>query len=235
MLVEDESESMLIYKALSTDARWRILDILSSEGPMDLKDISKKIGLKEVTVRHHLLIMERAGLIESYESGEGLPGRPRRYYRVVKKYRNIGVPKRQYALLAKHLIESFIELNGKESLVRIMREMGERIADELLEEIKAKKGSDKLELDDLQKYVIPMLDSLGCVPSITEISENVIKFKMNNCIFYELSKAYPRIICERHKSFFQKLGDELGKYEAVSEKCLAEGDDFCITALLKKK
>ncbi len=61
--------------------RQRILEILREKGSATVDDLSRQLGLTAVTVRHHLDILRRDGLVETGEvRHRGAPGRPQYVY-----------------------------------------------------------------------------------------------------------------------------------------------------------
>lgn len=61
--------------------RQRILEILREKGPATVDDLSRELGLTPVTVRHHLDILRRDGLVETCEvRHRHVPGRPQYVY-----------------------------------------------------------------------------------------------------------------------------------------------------------
>ncbi len=233
MSSEPDSQEF-VCKVLSTRARRKILDILLNEGPMELKEIAKRLGLREVTLRHHLMLMEQAGLITSFEVSGGAPGRPKRKYKVRKSaYLDASFPKRQYLLLSDHLIDTLIEMSGKEEAKRLLRLVGKRFGEEIVSNVRNRKERGKISVNDLKEYIIPALAELGSAPSLYTEESGVVGIKLSNCIFYELALKYPDVICEGHLSLFQVIADSLGGYKAHQETCMAKGDEFCLTIFLK--
>jgi predicted ArsR family transcriptional regulator len=230
-----ETDKGNIFKALSTPARRRVLDLIQRDGPMDLKRLTEASGMKETTLRHHLLVLERAGLVASEEGHEGVPGRPPLVYSVPRKHHEIGFPKRQYALLSEHLLQMLISIEGQETAARLMGEMGEKVASGILGDIASRKGNDLFEIEDIQRYLVPILDEMGGAVTVDELSDSAVSIRMNNCIFFELSKVYPDLICEGHRALFAAIGRKLGGFSAQVGTCLAHDDQCCVTHLVKKE
>lgn len=58
-----------IFKSLGNERRLKILSLLLSEGPMSVSDITEKINLSLKSTSKHLIILDRAGFVESKQSG----------------------------------------------------------------------------------------------------------------------------------------------------------------------
>jgi predicted transcriptional regulator len=67
------------HKALSASVRVRIAELISVR-PMSVEQIAKSLGVKPVTVRHHLNVLKAGGMIEA-EQLRGKVGRPTMLFR----------------------------------------------------------------------------------------------------------------------------------------------------------
>ena len=229
----DSTENANIYKALSTPARRRLLELIELNGPIELKGLTSKAEMKETTLRHHLLVLERAGLVSSEEGHGGTPGRPPMVYSIPPKHWQLGFPKRQYALLAEKLLTLLVEKDGVAAAKEAMRAIGAESARHILEAAAEAKGSDEFEVADFEKYVIPALNGFGSATRILEASEERVSVRMNNCIFYELAQVYPKLVCEGHAALYEELGAAFGGLSYVKGECLAGGDAFCRSDLVR--
>lgn len=225
-----------VYKALSVPVRRQILEHISREGPVDLKTLIDVTGMKEPTVRHHLLVLERAGLISMSEEHQGSRGRPRMLFTMTHDHWSIGFPQRQYQMLAEHLLQHIIEREGAKGAVKALRKIGQDVAQSLLDEVTTAKGSDEVEIEDVVKHILPALDQLGSIVEAIDTEDCDLQIQMRNCIFFELAQAYHGIICQGHAAIFETIAKALGKdYESVAASCLASGDDRCITCIKRRK
>jgi signal-transduction protein with cAMP-binding, CBS, and nucleotidyltransferase domain len=78
-LMADSWDDVEVHKALSTMIRLRIAELLSTRY-MGVEQIATEIGVKAITVRHHLDILMRSGIIE-IEEVHGKVGRPRALFK----------------------------------------------------------------------------------------------------------------------------------------------------------
>ncbi|NNF97883.1 MAG: winged helix-turn-helix transcriptional regulator [Desulfobacteraceae bacterium] len=62
-----------IFKVLSVETRFKIIELLKSQGPMGAKVISATIGITTAAVSQHLKILKQAGLIRSERKGYWIP------------------------------------------------------------------------------------------------------------------------------------------------------------------
>jgi predicted ArsR family transcriptional regulator len=83
-----------VHKSLSTLVRLRIAELLSVK-PRSVDQIAEVIGIRPITVRHHLDVLRRSGVIES-EEVHGKVGRPLTLFRATNflfKKVSLGRPK----------------------------------------------------------------------------------------------------------------------------------------------
>lgn len=75
------NESAAVFRALSSDSRTRILELLA-EGEMNINELSQSLGLAQPSITKHIQILEEAGLVVSdYMSGvQGMQKRCRRIH-----------------------------------------------------------------------------------------------------------------------------------------------------------
>ncbi|MEW6187230.1 MAG: metalloregulator ArsR/SmtB family transcription factor [Thermodesulfobacteriota bacterium] len=62
-----------MFKVLSVPTRVKIVDLLKSEGPLGVKDISQKMSITPAAVSQHLKILRQAGLVTSERKGYWVP------------------------------------------------------------------------------------------------------------------------------------------------------------------
>ena len=228
MVRQDE----LAYKALSIGARKRILALLSRKGPLSTDDIVNKTHMSKATVRHHMMILERAGLVESSKESSSTVGRPSNLYVLTREWRDLGFPRRQYQLLAGELLRRTIR-SSKRRAVALMRSMGEQLAESFLERQEMANFPVKT-FDDFEAHILPLLHEMGMETQIESKEKDAMVVGAFNCIYYELAKKYPDIVCEGHKAFFRKIGDAMN-CNAERITCIQDGADACRTRFARRR
>ncbi|MDG6963488.1 MAG: CBS domain-containing protein [Nitrososphaerota archaeon] len=78
------------HKALAAIARVRIAELVSTK-PMSVDQIAKEIGMKPITVRHHLTVLKAGGMVDT-EQLRGRIGRPTTLFRGVGYFRRKQLP-----------------------------------------------------------------------------------------------------------------------------------------------
>jgi DNA-binding transcriptional ArsR family regulator len=62
-----------IFKVLSVDTRVNIIELLKTQGPLGVKDISSNLGLTPPAISQHLKILKQASLVRSERKGYWIP------------------------------------------------------------------------------------------------------------------------------------------------------------------
>ena len=62
-----------IFKVLSVETRVNIIELLKANGPLGVKEISKKLGLTPPAISQHLKILKQAGLVRNERQGYWIP------------------------------------------------------------------------------------------------------------------------------------------------------------------
>ena len=62
-----------MFKVLSVPTRVKIMELLKSEGPSGVKDISRKMAVTPAAVSQHLKLLRQAGLVTSERKGYWIP------------------------------------------------------------------------------------------------------------------------------------------------------------------
>lgn len=219
----------LIYRTLSSPSRTQILRLLYQK-PLGVEEIAEKLKLQSITVRHHLQFLVDAGLVEAFEDRGGSIGRPKTYYKIVKKAPLISFPRRQYLFLTNFLIDGLRfalgEARAKKFLRKVGLKMGEKTAKQLESEYEITEWSPKA----FQKFFVEAyLEEMGAEPEIVQVNCKKVVYRLHNCIFFEMSLKMPDIMCDvLHESFYE------GLIKAIDQKirikrltCMAKDDAYC--------
>ena len=62
-----------MFKVLSVPTRVKIMELLKTEGPLGVKDISQKMTVTPAAVSQHLKLLRQAGLVTSERKGYWIP------------------------------------------------------------------------------------------------------------------------------------------------------------------
>lgn len=197
---------------------------------MDVEEIAENLGLKPITVRHHLQSLQEAGFVEAHEERAGVVGRPKVYYTIVKEPALVGFPKRQYLYLSNYLINTMLSTLGEKETKKILRKTGLEMGENLVKQIQFKHNVKDWTPKTFEKLLIEgYMKEMGAEPEIVEANDKKITYRLHNCIFLELSVKMPEIMCDvLHNSFYEGLSKGINrKIEFSRLTCMAEGDQCC--------
>ncbi len=216
-------------KAMSSRSRLEILDLLSRK-PMSIEELSQEVSLKTITVRHHVNMLKRIGLVEEHSEERRKIGRPVVRYQSAQKPMSIQYPKRQYELLSSILIRGIVDNLGREKAGHALKKIGREVGANLAREITSEKKIAHWDLESLKKHVVQEhLSQIGAIPEILEQDSKKVRFRMYNCVFSELARQYPDLICDKLDEGLMEtlLKGTIGKASVDQMKCMAHDDKFC--------
>ncbi len=224
MLVEMEA-----YRALSSKSRLDILKLLYRK-PMSVEEISEKMNLQPITIRHHLQSLVEAGFIEAVEERAGSVGRPKIFYKIVKEPPLVSYPKRRYLMLSSFLITTLRLVLGESQAKKVLRKVGFDMGANTTKRLESENEIRNWSLKNYEQFFVKgYLEEMGAEPEIIETTESKIVYRLHNCLFYELSIKMPEVMCDTiHESFHEGLTKTMGKEVTVSRRtCMSKGDIYC--------
>ena len=217
------------YQTLSSKPRLDILKLLYKK-ELSIEQIAEALDLQPITIRHHLKSLEEAGLIEKYEDHQGLAGRPKTLYRIVKRTKIVGFPKRRYLTLSSFLISTLEftagEKNAKKLLSRVGKAMGKDVVKDLESRNKINEWGTKEYVDF---FIKEYLEESGAEPEIVEVTDKKIVYRLHNCLFFELALKMPDMMCDViHENFHEGVHEAMAKNVKTNRvTCMGKGDDYC--------
>lgn len=217
------------HKALSNESRIEIIRLLYMNS-LTVNEISKKVKIQPITVRHHLRILEEADLIKHEDFKKGTVGRPIVKYQIAREAPQISFPRRQYLTLSNLFITTSSFLLGEKRAGELFKKVGFEMGVSTVKKLEAKYDIKEWSLEKFTDvFVNKYLKEIGSEPQIVDVKKGKIVYKLHNCIFYELAVDKPDIVCDLlHDNFSKGISEGLGgKVKFERPKCLARGDGFC--------
>jgi len=217
------------YQALASESRLRILKLLYKK-PLSVEEVSKKIGLQPITVRHHLQSLEEAGFVESYGERTGTIGRPKIYYRISKKMRTVSFPKRRYLALSFFLITILQFLLGLDRTKKILRKVGVEMGEKTVKELELENGIKEWSFEDYRDiFVNKYLKETGAEPEIIAVDDEKMIYRLHNCVFFELAVKMTEMICDvLHEGFHEGVSKGMGEKVKIRRRsCMGKGAPYC--------
>ncbi len=193
-------------------SRDQILDLLlRSEQPLGVRALSAKVGISRNAAHQQVVALEREGLIER-ASAIRTKGRPSRGFRLSAAGK--ATFPRQYALLARQMLEELARHLGPDDLRRTLQRIGLSLADSLRSEM----GSDS---EENIRRIAGLMRDLGYESRAVE-GEAGTEIEAHNCVFHDIAMADPAI-CEVDLALFRSLSGQAVDHR----RCMARGERSC--------
>jgi predicted ArsR family transcriptional regulator len=184
------------HRALASRPRVRLLELLhAAGGSADAYVLSADLDLHLNTVRAHLAVLERAGLVVSRPEDRRVPGRPRVVYHLTAAEGDAG-DEGGYGFLAPVLVDA-VATSAEEPGV-VAREAGRRWGQQRLagvEDGASPPGG------DVRDRLRSLLDELGFAPMIDPDVPDVIELR--ECPVRALAAEHPDVVCAVHLGVLQ--------------------------------
>jgi len=166
-------------------SRDRILEILlKSEGPVPVQAFAAALGISRNAAHQQIMTLQREGLIEP-ATAIRTKGRPSQGYRLSPAGK--GTFPRQYALLARQLLEELSAHLGPAELRAAMQRIGLSLADSL-------RSGEASDPEERVRLIAGLMRDLGYQSRAVE-SEDGPEIEAHNCVFHDLAMA-DQSICE---------------------------------------
>ena len=193
-------------------SRDRILGLLlRSEEPLSVQALAGRLGISRNAAHQQVAALEREGLVER-DSAIRTRGRPSQGYRLSAA--GSATFPRQYALLAKQLLDELSRQLGPAELRLPMERIGRSLADSL----RGKVGEDS---SAAVVAIAGLMRELGYESKAVD-SEDGPVIEAHNCVFHDLAMADPAI-CEVDLSLLRTLS---GK-NVEHRRCKTRGERTC--------
>jgi len=196
----------------STRSRDRILDLLlKAEAPLSVQAAARELGVSRNAAHQQMVALEREGLIER-DIAIRTKGRPSQGYRLSEK--GGATFPRQYALLAKQMLEEMARVLGPAELEQAMERIGLSLANSLRSSV----GDDQSER---LVQIAALMRQLG-YESAAIGGPDGVEIEAHNCVFHDLAFA-DRAICGVDLALLRSLSGR----EVEHRRCMALGGRSC--------
>ena len=178
-------------RALAHDSRVALVKTLrlGSRG-LDVRELAETVGLHVNTVRSHLALLERAGLVHRHAEPRKAPGRPRQLYTAaVPDVPAEGEGDDRYQLLARMLASYVATLDDPAAAAEETgRQWGRQLV-RIPEPFAASSPGQATEL------LIQVLDELGFQPRYGATPSEI---ELRHCPFRDVAEVHPEVACSLH-------------------------------------
>ncbi len=197
-------------------SRERIVRIIQQAGAANVEKLSRQLGLAPATVRRHLDILQRDGLV-TYSEVRKKTGRPEYSFSLTERGHEV-MPRSYDALLAELLQEIGSrragDMNGK-SGPQVLKETFESLGRRAGAEYMARAGNDPV------AAAVAALRDRDFAPEVAQTSMG-LRVRLTNCPFRSVARL-DKSVC----TFDQTLITRLLGTPVQRESCIADGASCC--------
>ncbi len=198
------------YPAHST--RQAVIEALKAVGQATVNQLSQMVGVKTITIRHHLNGLLAEGLIEQQEKRQTV-GRPIHIYSLTEQAESL-FP-HQYHRLVERLLDQVKEKLPPETIQMLMNSLASSLVSELQREL------EQVPVEARMSRLVALLSQEGFLAE-WERSDNGLRLIEYHCPYYFIGQRYPEI-CQIDETMIRlAMGAEVAK-----ETCLLDGDSTC--------
>lgn len=201
-----------MLKPTQNTTRQAIIEALKATGQASVSQLSQMVGVKAITIRHHLNVLLAKGLIEQQEKRQTV-GRPIHVYCLTEQAEDL-FP-HQYHRLVERLLDQVKEKLPPETIQMLMSSLATSLVSGLKREL------EQVPVEDRMSRLVALLGKEGFLAE-WERSENGLRLIEYHCPYYFIGQRYPEI-CQIDETMIRlAMGADVAK-----ETCLLDGDPAC--------
>jgi predicted ArsR family transcriptional regulator len=172
----------------------RVLKAIQLRGTASIKDVAADLGVTASAVRLHLAQLKASGAIHADKVREGV-GRPYYVYSVTPQAHNLLY--RDYGDLTRLLLEEVSQQEGRDALQRVLRRVGDRLADLYRDQVWSR------QLHDRVNAWAELLDQRGVAVEL-EKTQNGYVLREYGCPYQNVA-VDNRDVCEMERQVMARL------------------------------
>ncbi len=189
-----------IHAALASPTRRRLLELLHADSaPRDVHDLGEAVGLHPSTVRFHLEILRRAGLVIRQTYPQAGVGRPRTAYAATGRDSTATA----YEDLASQLAANLADTNEGRAV------RAEQIGLDWAQQLVPSRAGTRETMDETARRVSGLFDRIGFEPELSTVGESR-QIALRACPFRAVARQHPEVVCSMHLGLLRGSLDRLG-------------------------
>ncbi len=196
--------------------RWAVIKALRGYGQASVSELAGAVGVKSVTIRHHLNSLQAEGLIEVEEQRQAV-GRPVHLYRLSEKAERL-FPQ-TYQLLVDGLLDQIKATLPPAEVQRLIGALAGALADDLRHELAG------LPPDARRERLVEWLERRGLTARWRQ-SEDGLELVKYHCPYHAVGQRHPEL-CQIDEMLVGVVLDA----EVERATCLLSGDAACTLVL----
>ncbi|MCC6904372.1 MAG: ArsR family transcriptional regulator [Anaerolineae bacterium] len=199
--------------------RQEVIRALKTLGPATVSEIARFVGVKGITIRHHVNALQAEGVVRVDERRQQV-GRPVHVIQLTEQpYSSLPV---RYHHLVEHLFEQIKRYVPGAEMGRVVDEIAEAIAADMRQHIGAHPPEARA------VFLTSYLESQGITVQHRHTDEaEVVEFL---CPYHTSRQHHPELCRADRLALRKVLGDE-----NVREYCQSQGDEGCMVAWFRNR
>lgn len=190
----------------------RILNQVLLLQKASIAQLSEKLAISEISVRHHLMNLELEGFLISEEERHGV-GRPRFVYRLTEKgYQDAP---NDYLRLSDQVLTTMKRVLGTDTILELFKQIGRDLAENYTSSLISSNRDQNLE------QAASLLIQDGFIFSWTK-SDEKYTLTTHHCPFHHLGQKHPEVCTITHA-----LLESLIRQPLSHDTCILQGDAAC--------
>lgn len=200
-------DDALRYRALSSEVRRRLLELLRTGEGVDAPRLAEQLDLHANTVRSHLHVLEEAGLVASVAEDRDRPGRPKLLYRATEvateASRSAEVDGYRFLaqMLASYLGATVDDVTGA------AEQAGAAWGRYLVEKPAPFQA---VSPETAVQRLVELMGEFGFEPELVTDDPYAPRVELGRCPFLEVAREHEDVVCSVHLGLMRGALDELG-------------------------
>jgi len=193
--------SLKTHKALGDVSRFRMLEELRVGGPLDSRELGRRVGLHPNTVRSHVEQLIEAGLVKTALAPHAGRGRPRILYEADSD--SAQAEQGGYRLLAQILASYLASTDRPQAVAESAGRTWGRYLTERAQPFT------RVSAEEATERVVRLFAELGFIPeAVADGAER--KILLHRCPFREVAESNQQVVCAVHLGMLKGALTEMG-------------------------
>jgi predicted ArsR family transcriptional regulator len=192
--------------------RLAVLDTLKERGRASVNDLAEAVGVKPVTVRHHLNTLQADGLVCVQEERQSV-GRPRHIYSLTEAGQSQFPQK--YHVLVERMLDQLKDTMPPEMVGQFLQQLATQVADGVRTEL------ERLPVEEQLVRLVDVLSNEGFMAQ-WERAGDTIRLTEYHCPYYFVGQRHPEV-CTIDETIIRIALDA----NVMKSTCLLHGDSAC--------
>ena len=195
-----------------------------ASAPLSASEVAAAFGVHRTVARAHLEKLGDVGLVEAGSRRRAGGGRPAKTYTVTEERLEVMLPPRRYERLSRLLLRLIDRTLEPAAASEAAFEFGREFGAETAAEIAGDGVRPPVRL--APRAVLSWMDEAGYNVTLDDGAPGVVAVEVHNCVYSELAKEYPDVVCHFDRGTMCGLLGVDGSAH-VQTLSISAGDEYC--------